>query len=87
MFGCDRFWLLTWTTYGSWLPGDERGFVSRVKDGDGPRVEHDAFLTPHDIDMPGLKHAACAKLKCPPLFLMAPHPAGRRSGLTIPRNG
>lgn len=23
----DRCWLLTWTTYGSWLPGDERGFV------------------------------------------------------------
>ena len=23
----DRHWFLTWTTYGSWLPGDERGFV------------------------------------------------------------
>jgi len=23
-------WLLTWTTYGTWLPGDERGFVGSV---------------------------------------------------------
>ncbi len=23
----DRHWFLTWTTYGSWLPGDQRGFV------------------------------------------------------------
>jgi hypothetical protein len=31
----DRFWLLTWTTYGTWLPGDERGFVSEVRDDSG----------------------------------------------------
>jgi len=24
-------WLLTWTTYGTWLPGDERGFVGYVR--------------------------------------------------------
>ena len=23
-------WLLTWTTYGTWLPGDEHGFVGNV---------------------------------------------------------
>jgi len=23
-------WLLTWATYGTWLPGDERGFVGNV---------------------------------------------------------
>jgi hypothetical protein len=27
-----RYWLLTWTTYGTWLPGDERGFVSPVRE-------------------------------------------------------
>ena len=27
-----RYWLLTSTTYGTWLPGDERGFVGRVWD-------------------------------------------------------
>jgi REP element-mobilizing transposase RayT len=25
-------WLLTWTTYGTWLPGDERGFVGYVRE-------------------------------------------------------
>jgi rfaE bifunctional protein kinase chain/domain len=28
----DRYWLLTWTTYGTWFPGDERGFVSELRD-------------------------------------------------------
>jgi hypothetical protein len=22
----DKYWLVTWVTYGSWLPGDPRGF-------------------------------------------------------------
>lgn len=26
-----RCWLLTWTTYGTWLPGEDRGFVSPVR--------------------------------------------------------
>jgi hypothetical protein len=25
--GIDRYWFLTWTTYGTWLPGDVRGSV------------------------------------------------------------
>ena len=33
----DRYWLLTWHTYGTWLPGDRRGFVGRVREGSGPR--------------------------------------------------
>src|SRR5437763_1061534 len=28
----DRYWLLSSTFYGNWLPGDPRGFVSRVRD-------------------------------------------------------
>ncbi len=31
----DRHWLVTSTTYGTWTPGDDSGFVSRVRDGDG----------------------------------------------------
>jgi REP element-mobilizing transposase RayT len=31
----DRYWFLTWTTYGTWLPGDGRGFVSNIDGGDG----------------------------------------------------
>jgi len=27
-----KAWLLTWTTYGTWLPGDERGFVGFIQD-------------------------------------------------------
>jgi hypothetical protein len=33
----DHFWLLTWTTYGSWLPGDARGSVTAVKNAPGAR--------------------------------------------------
>src|SRR5690349_21194983 len=43
----DRVWHLTWTTYGTWLPGDERGFVSNVRDGDGPEVKHNTPATPY----------------------------------------
>jgi hypothetical protein len=32
----DRVWMITWTTYGTRLPGDARGFVSNVRDGPGP---------------------------------------------------
>jgi len=65
----DCYWLLTSTFYGNWLPGDVRGFVSRVRDvrGDNPegaaargadatplaRHEHDVPGTPYDEDMPG----------------------------------
>ncbi|HYH63802.1 MAG TPA: hypothetical protein VD866_03795 [Urbifossiella sp.] len=40
-------WLLTSTTYGTWLPGDRRGSVTSVRDtrpDDAPtvvRIEHD----------------------------------------------
>lgn len=44
----DRYWLLTWTTYGTCLPGDPRGFVGRVRIADGIREEANQFLTePH----------------------------------------
>ena len=66
---CDRYWLLTWTTYGTWLPGDERGFVSNVVDGDGPEVRHNTPGTPYDRDMPELKQAARAKLVGEPIDL------------------
>jgi hypothetical protein len=62
-------WLLTSTTYGSWLPGDERGFVSRVKDGDGPRVLHNVPETPVDKDLAGLRQSARELMRCPPILL------------------
>lgn len=54
----DRYWLLTWRTYGTWLPGDARGSVTRVRDGSGPRVEHDGWGALIDGPMPGLETAA-----------------------------
>ena len=65
----DRYWFLTWTTYGTWLPGDSRGFVSNVQDGPGPEVRHNIPGTPCDADLPGLEASARRSLKCPPIYL------------------
>ncbi|HVK17857.1 MAG TPA: transposase [Fimbriiglobus sp.] len=68
-------WLLTWTCYGNWLPGDERGFVSRVRDRrpDEPsattRREHDAPGTEYDAEMSGLWRSARDRLKGDPIRL------------------
>ena len=67
----DRFWLLTWTTYGTWLPGEDRGFVSNVRDGPGPEVRHNIPGTPVDRAMPGLKAAAQSRMKGEPVALTA----------------
>jgi len=63
----DRYWFLTWTTYGTWLPGDERGFVSPVEGDTGRWVRHNVPDTPHDSDIPELKHWAAQSLKCAPV--------------------
>jgi len=65
----DRYWFLTWTTYGTWLPGDPRGNVTTVKDRPGPRHRNNTPGTPVDGDMPGLRGWAAAHLKCPPVRL------------------
>ncbi len=59
---CDRYWLLTWTMYGNWLPGDKRGFVSNVRDDDGPEVRHNIPGTEFDADMPDLEEHARSRL-------------------------
>jgi len=72
----DRYWLLTSTFYGNWLPGDPRGFVSRVRDvrpeddlaaPRGARHEHDIPGTPYDEDYLGLYEHARHLLKGPPV--------------------
>jgi REP element-mobilizing transposase RayT len=65
----DRYWLLTWTTYGTWLPGDPRGSVTSVRTGSGPRIEHDQPGTPWEGPLPGLHAAARTALKGPPIYL------------------
>lgn len=66
-----RHWLITSTTYGAWLPGDRRGFVSTVRVDDGPRQRHNEFDTPYDADMSGLRATARALMKGPPVLLTA----------------
>ena len=45
----DRIWFLTWTTYGSWLPGDERGFVSPKFEMDDPQRRNNHIGKPYDV--------------------------------------
>ncbi len=71
----DRYWLLTNTCYGNWLPGDARGFVGRVWEhrpldpDEKPRVNHDLPGTPYDEKLPGLEEAARGKMKGLPIHL------------------
>ncbi len=71
----SRWWLLTNTTYGTWLPGDGRGFVGHVWEHrqedleDDSRVNHGMPGTPYDVAMPGLWRKAEENLKGPPIQL------------------
>jgi len=76
MHRAHRWWLLTSTTYGTWLPGDERGFVGRVLEqrlGDKPthRKEHDQPGTTYDQHIPKLKAASTQLMKAKPVWLTA----------------
>jgi REP element-mobilizing transposase RayT len=74
-----RHWLFTNTTYGTWLPGNERGSVTSVRDRrsdelpTGSRLEHDQFGTPWEQHIPGIHSNATSLLKCPPIFLTLSH--------------
>src|SRR2546422_11604996 len=65
----DRFWLLTWTTYGSWLPGDTRGSVTSVRNHAPKRKRHNQPGAPIDPAMPGLETSAEKLLKAEPVRL------------------
>lgn len=66
-------WLNTSTFYGNWLPGDPRGFVSRVRDRrpEDPttqhRVKHATPGTEYDRDQQGLWISAKNSLKAAPI--------------------
>lgn len=64
-----RRWLLTWTTYGTWLPGDSRGFVAPIQDDSGQQVIHNVHGTPYDADMPRLRAYAQRLQKQPTVWL------------------
>src|SRR5690348_12266306 len=67
----DRSWLLSWRTYGTWLPGDPPGSVTRVR-GDGPRVEHNLPGPPVGGPMPGLESPARDAMTSEPVWLTPP---------------
>jgi hypothetical protein len=68
----SRDWLLTWTTYGTWLPGDERGFVGRVMDQD-QTVINNFPGTDYDLKHRGLKIDTAKRLKSQPILLTTHH--------------
>ena len=75
-----RFWLLTSTTYGTWLPGDQRGFVGRVwetRPNDQActtlRRQHNQPGETYDADIPGLLFASQRFMKGRPVWLTVEH--------------
>ena len=68
----DRYWLLTSTTYGNWLPGDPRGFVSAVHDDHGTKAIHNQPMTDYDRDIPGMHEFALGQLEGPAISLNRP---------------
>ena len=68
----DRHWLLTWVTYRTWLPGDERGFVSHVRTSSGRHVINNIPGTPRDANIPQLRRYVESQLKCDPIQLTLP---------------
>ena len=67
--GIDRIWFLTWTTYGTWLPGDERGFVSPKFEGDTPERRNNEPGRPYDEGRPDLRRIAENRLAGDPVRL------------------
>jgi len=71
-----RFWLLTNTTYGTWLPGDTRGSVTSVRDfrpGDAPslvRIEHDRPGEAWEKSLPGLHRSSQQAMRGPAVYLV-----------------
>jgi REP element-mobilizing transposase RayT len=49
----DRYWLLTWRTYGTWLPGAP-GFVSEFRDANGDKCLMNAPGEPTADEQPNL---------------------------------
>lgn len=65
----DRYWFLTWTTYGTWLPGDRRGFIGAVRPPDGSRRLNNQPGTPVESPNPRLRRYAASKLSGPAVVL------------------
>jgi AICAR transformylase/IMP cyclohydrolase PurH/REP element-mobilizing transposase RayT len=85
-------WFLTWTTYGQWLPGDERGFVSRRVRQDGTHELRNVPATEWSADEPWLREVARERMQGTPVALTSEQAAcayeaildtARRHGLLL----
>ncbi|MFQ5412425.1 MAG: transposase, partial [Phycisphaerae bacterium] len=65
--------LLTWTTYGTWLPGDDRGFVSRTPAAAGGHEIRNEPGTSYDAGRRDLTESARKRMKGKPVFLNPQH--------------
>jgi REP element-mobilizing transposase RayT len=68
----DHHRLLTWTCYGTWLPGDRRGFVGNVREADNTQVNHNEFGTAYSANMPMLEAWVREQMKGDPVSLDKP---------------
>ncbi len=66
----DRYWLLTWTTYGTWLPGDRRGFVGPVRTADRLCENANEPTRPYHSGNGKLAAFAHSQLQHPPILLI-----------------
>jgi hypothetical protein len=66
----QRYWFLTWTTYGSWLPGDKRGFTDD---------ENNSPDTPSAPPNPSLQAFAKQQMKGSTIFLSRIRQAPKRN--------
>jgi REP element-mobilizing transposase RayT len=68
----DRYWLITWTCYGTWLPGDQRGFVGNFREDDGTHVNFNTPDTPYAADLPRLEYWIREQMKGDPISVGKP---------------
>ena len=66
-------WFLTWRTYGTWLPGDERGFVGPAVDHRGRRVIANVPGDPMHAGSSPLQEYARGVMKGAPVRLKPGH--------------
>lgn len=68
----NRHWLITSSTYGTWLPGDQRGFVSRVRTDNAQHEIYNIPTTPYTSDSPALHQWQKQQLSGQPVLLTQP---------------
>jgi hypothetical protein len=68
----ERYWFLTWTTYGSWLPGDRRGYTGTIIDESGRTTNQNKYGTPSVPPNHHLADTARQNLKSRPVVLSLP---------------